>query len=312
MRLTNSQDEKKAKIWLDQNFAGPLFMISAAIIFTMMSLIMKQLDTRYTIWHIGFTRFAGGALLLLAIFGRHNNIYKGNNIPLLIIRGCTGSISFLAAVMAIRMLPISTTVVIFYSFPVFSALFSAIIYKEHIGISQFACMIMVMTGIAILFDFTLSGKFLGQCMALTAGLFGGLTVTLIRSLRENNGPVAIYLYFCTMGVIVTAPMFVLNPVIPATSVEWAMLAGLVLTSLTGQLLMNQGFFYCKGWEGGVYMSSETIFTSIVGIIFLQDPVSWRFWAGGTLIVVSGIFLNWLKAKDRNNLQDLTKSKINKA
>jgi len=64
--------------------------------------------------------------------------------------------------------------------------------------------------------------------------------------------------------------------------------------------MNQGFFFCKGFEGAADMSSETVFTAIVGILFLNDPVSWRFLVGGTLIVGSGFVLNWIgrmKAKE---------------
>jgi hypothetical protein len=35
----------------------------------------------------------------------------------------------------------------------------------------------------------------GQLIALAGGAFAGLTVTLIRVLREKNGPAIIYLYF---------------------------------------------------------------------------------------------------------------------
>lgn len=290
-----SKYERIGGIRLNETIVGPLFMLSAAILFTIMSLIVKQMDPRYTIWHIGFIRFVGGVVVLLTIFGRRHNLYKGHNIPLLIIRGCTGSIAFISSVTAIRMLPLSTSIVIFYSFPVFAAFFASILYRERIGLPQIICMTLVMAGVGILFDFKLAGGLFGQYMALMGGAFAGLTVTLIRSLRENNGPAAIYLYFCTMGTIVTAPLFIINPIVPATSVEWIMVVGIILTSLTAQLLMNQGFFYCRGWEGGVYMSTETIFTSIVGIVFLKDPVSWRFWAGGCLILGSGIALNWLKA-----------------
>jgi len=194
----------------------------------------------------------------------------------------------------VRILPISTATVLFYSFPVFAALFSFFIYKETINIFQVACMGLVIAGVFILFDFNLTGSMFGQIMAVVGGAFAGLTITLIRTLRVNNGPVVIYLYFCTMGTLVTMPMFILNPVLPASPLEWVMVAGIILTSCMAQLLMNQGFFYCKGWEGGVYMSSETIFTSIAGIVLLSDPVSWRFFAGGLLILGSGIALNWYK------------------
>ena len=88
----------------------------------------------------------------------------------------------------------------------------------------------------------------------------------------------IYLYFCTMGSVITLPLFLRQPVWPDTPTEWVMVLAIILVSVTGQLLMNQGFFYCRGWEGGVFMSSEVVFTAIVGISFLGDPASWRFWA----------------------------------
>ena len=75
-----------------------------------------------------------------------------------------------------------------------------------------------------------------------------------------------------------------------------MVIGIVFTSLSAQLLMNQGFFYCRGWEGGVFMSSEVIFTAIIGIVFLNDPASWRFWTGGLLVIGSVVVLNRINAE----------------
>jgi len=196
---------------------------------------------------------------------------------------------------AIRLLPVSTALVIFYSFPAFTAIFSFLIYRERIGKLEITCIAVVVIGIGVLFDFQLAGGLFGQTMALVGGAFAGLTVTLIRTLREKNGPVIIYLYFCTMGALVTFPKFVMNPILPSTPVEWVMILGIVFASVAAQLLMNQGFFYCSGWEGGVFMSSEVIFTSIVGIAFLGDPASWRFWTGGLMIFGSVVALNRLKA-----------------
>ncbi|MCP3955905.1 MAG: DMT family transporter [Desulfobacterales bacterium] len=287
--------ETREKIKLDAAVAGPLFMLSAALLFTALNILVKLLGPQFNVWHIGFFRFCGGAIVLLAIFGRHGHPYRGHNTRLLIIRGCTGSIAFLSVITAIRLLPVSTALIIFYSFPAFSAIASYIIYGERIGLFEIGCIILVMIGVAILFDFNLSGDYLGQAVALVGGVFAGITVTLIRSLRAKNGPVVIYLYFCTMGALVTLPMFVSDPVFPATLVEWAMILGIIFTSVSAQLLMNQGFFYCRGWEGGVFMSSEVIFTAVVGIVFLGDPATVRFWIGGLMILGSVVALNRLKA-----------------
>jgi drug/metabolite transporter (DMT)-like permease len=94
-----------------------------------------------------------------------------------------------------------------------------------------------------------------------------------------------------MGLLVVLPFYITAPVIPDTPREWLMVAGVVFCSLTAQLLMNQGFAFCRGWEGGVFMTSEVIFTALIGIVFLHDPATWRFWTGGLLIVGSVVVLN---------------------
>ncbi len=288
---------KASKIQLDAGLAGPLFMLAAAMLFTLLTVFVKLLGPEFRVWDIGFYRFMGGALVLITVFGRRGNPYRGHNTRLLIFRGITGSAAFIAMVTAIRLLPISTALVIFFSFPAFAALFSFWLYGERIRLQALVCILVVLAGVALLFDFQLTGGIFGQSMALVGGALAGLTVTLIRTLRAHNGPVIIYLYLCTMGIVVTLPSFAAHPVWPATPWEWGLVLGIVFSSVTAQLLMNQGFFYCRGWEGGVFMSSEVIFTALVGILFLGDPTTWRFWTGGGLIFGSVVVLNRLKVKE---------------
>ncbi|MGB2927492.1 MAG: DMT family transporter [Desulfobacterales bacterium] len=285
-------------VHMDASVVGPLLMLSAALMFTLLNVFVKLLGPAFTVWHIGFFRFFGGLAVLLSVFGRHGNPYRGFNTRLLIIRGCVGSIAFIFIITAIRLLPISVALVIFYSFPAFSAVFSYLIYGERIGKFEIACIAVVVIGVGVLFDFQLAGGLLGQILALVGGVFAGITVTLIRSLREKNGPVIIYLYFCTMCAIITFPKFIMHPIFPSTPTEWIMILGIIFFSVSAQLLMNQGFFYCRGWEGGVFMSSEVIFTGVVGIVFMGDPATPRFWIGGLMVFGSVVALNRLKANGR--------------
>lgn len=282
-------------IKLDAAIAGPLLMLSAALLFTLLNIIIKSLGPSFSVWDIGFYRFWGGIAAILAIFWRYGNPFKGNDVRLLMIRGCAGSVAFICLVTAIRLLPVSTAIVIFYSYPAFSAIFSYFLYGETLSKNQVLCIAGVLVGVGVLFDIQFSGSLPGQIMALIGAVFAGLTVTLIRELRQKNGPVVIYLYFCAMGALVTLPKFIQQPVLPTTPMEWVMVFGIIFSSLTAQLLMNQGFFYCRGWEGGVLMSSEVIFTASVGIFFFEDPVTWRFWTGAFLILICVIVMNRLHA-----------------
>ena len=68
MPMTNFVKNKSA-IHLDATVAGPLFMLSASLIFTVNTLLIKLLDHQFTAWHIGFLRFFGGMVVLILIFG---------------------------------------------------------------------------------------------------------------------------------------------------------------------------------------------------------------------------------------------------
>jgi drug/metabolite transporter (DMT)-like permease len=182
--------------------------------------------------------------------------------------------------------------VLFFSFPAFAALFSFVLFGEHISIGQIACVLGALLGAAILFDYQLSDNLWGQAAGLTSGIFAGVTVCLIKKLRETNGSAVIYLYFCLLGALITFPAFISDPRLPASGVEWLMIGGIVLAALAAQLLMNQGFRYCRSWEGGLFLTSEVVFTTLLGIMFLGEIFSWRFGYGSMLIVGSAVFANF--------------------
>ncbi|RLB19569.1 MAG: hypothetical protein DRG82_00910 [Deltaproteobacteria bacterium] len=270
---------------------GSLLMLGSALLFASTDIIIKIIGPTFRVWDIAFFRFGGGIILIVILLGWFGNPFKGNNMRLLVVRGITGALAFLALVGAIQLLPLSSAIVLLYSFPAFAALFSAIIFGEQISTLQIACIIGTLVGVGILLDFSPAGNPLGQFIGLLAGMFAGMAVCLIKKLRETNGPVTIYLYFCLVGTVIAFPPFMAEPRLPASPRDIFLVALLVLIFLAAQLLMNQGFKYCKSWEGGLFLSSETLFTSVVGIFFLGDPVTWHFWVGGGLIIASVLALN---------------------
>ena len=64
------------------------------------------------------------------------------------------------------------------------------------------------------------------------------------------------------------------------------MTAILVTSILAQLLMNEGFKYCKSWQGGVLMTSEVIFSTLFGVFLLGEAVGWRFGVGAALIVGS--------------------------
>jgi drug/metabolite transporter (DMT)-like permease len=278
---------------------GPLLMLASAFLFSVLDILIKTLGPEFRVWDIAFYRWGGSFAVLMIIACWLGNPFKCHDPKLMIFRSVSGGIAFLALITSIRLIPISSAMVLFYSFPAFAALFSFLIYKERVTKEGILCIIAALLGVAILMDVKLGGNFLGYTMALLSSAFAGLTINFIKKLREKTGPVAIYLYFALFGAAVSFPAFIASPKLPESGAEWLMIGGIVGSSIAAQLFMNQGFKYCKSWEGSVFLTSELIVVAFFGIVFLGEITTWRFWTGGLLIFGSVVALNWVKTRARS-------------
>jgi drug/metabolite transporter (DMT)-like permease len=290
--------------------AGPFFMLLSACFFTAMNLLLKQSMADFSVWDIGFFRFIGGLAILVALFGRHGNPFRSPDVKLLVTRGCSGSIAFIFFIFSVRRLPVSTALMLLYAYPAFAALFSSWLYHEKVSRRAWLCMAAVLAGVAILVDPAGGVDLFGTIAGILSAIFAGLTIAIIRRLKQTNGSVIIYLYFCVVGSLVTAPAFLYSPTIPVTLSQAMVCGGIVLSSILGQLTMNHGFGYCRSWEGGLYLTSEVLLTGLAGIVLLGDPVGWRFFAGGALILGSAVTIQIEQAlRERSNSMDLNVRKV---
>lgn len=287
--------QSKARI-LNSTALGLLLMLTSAFMFSVLDILVKMIGPEFRVWDIAFYRWGGSFAIMMLVFGWQGNPFKTQNVKLIIIRSISGCIAFLALTTAIRLIPVSTAMVLFYSFPAFAAIFSYLLFGERISKGEFFCVLAAICGVTILLDFKLGGNFIGYALGFTGGVFAGLTITLIKKLRAKNGPVVIYLYFCLFGMLVAFPPFISNPTIPDSAGDWLMTGGIVFCSIIAQLSMNQGFKYCQSWEGGLFLSGEMIFVAFFGVLYLGEPTTWRFWIGGLLILSSVLLLNFMKAK----------------
>jgi drug/metabolite transporter (DMT)-like permease len=267
--------------------SGALFMLSAAFMFGVLDSLVKGIGPSFRIWDIAFFRFTWGMGILLAIFCWRGNPFRGVNHGLLVVRGIVGSISFLSITAAIRLIPLSTAMALFFSYPAFAALFSRILYGERMRVGEQLCIMLIFTGTVVLFGAKLEGQLLGQLLSLLGAVFAGLTVCLVRQLRAKNGPVIIYLYFCLMGSIVAFPAFIADPHLPRTAVDWGFALGIAGLSISAQLLMNQGYKYCKSWEGGIYLTTELLFAAFLAMLLFREPLTMQFIVA-TVLIFSGI------------------------
>jgi len=270
--------------------SGLMLLILSAFFFALTDIVIKFVSPSIGAIQIAFFRYFFGGLILWTLLASSGRSLKGTDTKILLTGGLFSTLAFFCFIKSIAMIPLSNAMVLLYTFPLFAAIFSSLLLKERFKKLEIVLAVVGMIGIYILFDPASHSYTMGHVFGLLAGVCTGLFVVLIRKLRKDNGPLIIYFYCCIVGVIVLLPYFVLRFKTPDLE-QLCVLAVLAVIFLIAQLLLNQGFKFCKAPEGSVILMSEVVFAGIAGVVIFKDSLSPGFWAGASLIVGSGVALN---------------------
>lgn len=270
------------------------WMLTSALFFTVVDILVEVFGPRFSVWQIGFGRFIFGLVSLPLLARALRMDLFGEERVLLLLRGVSGTLSFLCFIVAIQRLPLSQAVVLFYLFPAWAALLSPWVAAEKTPLQDWPFVAGAFGGVGLILwpqPGTVDLDW-GHLFGLAAAFFAGVTVSLIRRLRARNNVITLYFYFCLVGVAVTVTSLTLQggPVVPDARGAMVLLLVGVLAG-TAQLCMNQGFKTLNAAKGAVLLMSEAVFASSFGIILLGEPMTWRLAGGAVLILGCGIGLS---------------------
>ena len=278
--------------------SGLGLMLLAAFLFSFSDIFIKYLSPSIPAIQIAFFRFGLGVFILWPCLSSKGISLRGNQTRILILRGIFGTLSFFCLLKSIAMIPLANAIVLLYTFPLFTVLFSFLIFRTALEKGEFLLITIGSVGIYILANPTFDSFNKGYIFGLLSGCFGGLAMVSIYKARQTNGPLIIYFYFCLIGGITTLPFFIRNFKVPEVH-HGILLVLLALMLLVGQVTMNHGFSFCKASEGSLILMSEIVFAGIAGFLIFKDPITLNFLAGAFLIVGSGVGLNLLRRMSRH-------------
>jgi S-adenosylmethionine uptake transporter len=211
------------------------------------------------------------------------------NRRILWIRGILGGVGSLLLFLAITHTRLSNAVVLFYTYPVFSALITRLIHGTPLSFAVAGSFAASFAGIYFVvqpsFDTVLLGDVFGLLAALTAG---GAMVSLKVS-RSTEAVWTVFHYFNIAGMLVTGPLLVAHWT-PPTLASVPVLLGVLLFSILGQLGVTYAYRYTMAVEGGVLSMFGAVVGSALGIGVLGEAATPNFLGGAALVVLAGIYL----------------------
>ena len=274
---------------------GLILLLSSSVLFTVHNWIIKVAKPYLNPWQIGFTRWVVGLIMvwLMAKAGGVD-VFSKSNKKLLILRGIIGSIGYLGIVYATQEIPISQATVLFFVCPMFAALNGIWLNKQPIGPNQWIFIAGGFAGVVLVLEpgnaaFQLHPAHL---IALGSAFCAGLSMAMMRKLASNTHPYTVFFFFCLVGMPISV-----GPALSGTTFSWpgwwvigALLGSAVLGS-GAQILLSHGFRFMPAHVGAVLLSSQVVFTAILGVVLLNEPLTWSMATGTCLVLGCGAMLS---------------------
>jgi drug/metabolite transporter (DMT)-like permease len=238
---------------------------------------------------LAFLRFAASYILMRVAMAAGWVEVRPVNRRILWIRGILGGVGSLLLFLAITHTRLSNAVVLFYTYPVFSALITRLLYGAPLSFAVAGSFAASFAGIYFVvqpsFDTVLLGDVFGLLAALTAG---GAMVSLKVS-RSTETVWTVLHFYNIAGMLVTGPLLVAHWT-PPTLASVPVLLGVLLFSILGQLGVTYAYRYTMAVEGGVLSMFGAVVGSALGIGVLGEAATPNFLAGAALVVLGGIYL----------------------
>ena len=281
-----------------QHRLGMILMLAASACIGIQALFVKLATREIDPITLAFLRFAVSYALMRAAMAAAWVEVRPVNRRILWIRGILGGVGSLLLFLAITHTRLSNAVVLFYTYPVFSALITRVLHGAPLSFAVAGSFAASLAGIYLIvqpsFEMVLTGDVLGLLAALTAG---GAIVSLKVS-RSTETAWTVFHYYNIAGMLVTAPLL-LTHWAPPTLASVPALLGVLLFSILGQLGVTVAYRHTTAVEGGVLSMFGAVVGSALGIGVLGEAATPNFLAGAALVVLGGVYLTVRGSEERD-------------
>lgn len=288
--------------WLDWwlalpgNVRGAFWILSASILFSIMSAAVKTVGARLDIFQIAFFRCLVGLLVILPFMVRIGpQVFKTRRPVLHVVRSLTGLMAMFCGFYAITHLPLADATAITFAKPLFMIVLAVLFLGEVVRWRRWSATIIGFLGVLVMINPGENGLDPAMAAALAGTLCVAVVVVLVKRLSATEAPLTILF---TFGIVST-----IGSVVPAALVwqtpTWTELALMVLIGslgASGQSCMIRGFRVGEATAVVPFEYSQLLFAGLFGYMLFGNIPTVNTLAGAVLIVASTLYIALREAK----------------
>lgn len=197
---------------------------------------------------------------------------------------------------AINMIGVSTTVLLFYTYPVIVAIASMITLNEEMGIGEVAALILSITGSSLTSLGELSLNPMGVALALLSSLlYAAYIVYSKKILVEGEDPLGVALGSSTGALVPVLLAYIsrgahVEGFLRPSVIMSSLYLSLVVTIL-GYLLYMKGLRSTNASIASMLSSMEPFTATILSTLIFHEPLTLAKITGGALIIFATILIS---------------------
>ncbi len=292
---------------IDNRYRGILFMLLAAIGFSVMGGAAKLLKGSFTAGQLVFYRNAVGLLILLISFAIQTPKSKGGKMLWLIFRGLMGTVALYALLFCILHIPLGTAFTYNLTSTLFIAVFGFFLFGEYHGKRVLIAVLLGFAGMVLIYKPTIHFPWHYHLAGLISGVTSALAYLTVGRLTAYYESRIIVLAFLLTGVIVpilsmlvhyttglpAGEIFVIKWQWPAGK-QWLYIALLGIAALFAQYFVTRAYGAEKAGIVSAVSYANIIFSIFIGMLLGDAFPDWMSLIGIFCIILGGIIISLVK------------------
>lgn len=270
--------------------AGPAWMISAGLGYTLASVCTRELSSDYSTVQLAFMRGVIAVVFILPMIARNGvSVMKTTVFPVHFLRSLLTYSGMLCWFFAVSRIPISDYTALLYIQPIFTILFAVLILGEKAGPKTWLAVAAAFAGALIILRPGFQEISLGMLAAVATGvLFAGVN-TSIRSLSRTDSSAVIVAYVSILMLVLSAvPAFFYWT--PPSIADAPAILGIGIFALFGQYAITRAVGVADARIVQPFDFSRLITAAILGWIAFGETSDAYTWAGALVIFCASYYV----------------------
>jgi drug/metabolite transporter (DMT)-like permease len=278
------------------------FAVASIFFFTVMTALVKWISghgyaaTQVAFFRAIFALFLSIPILLIQIGPEGFRATKPWGF---VLRGVIGVFGTVLCFYGMAHLPLADAVAIAFTIPLWVTSLSALVLREHVGLSRWAAVLIGFAAILIIVPPTGDAPLVPALAAILGNGLIGLAVTLLRRLNATDRPQTIVFYYMlalTVGSAVLAP---LDWRMPASMEDFLALAAVGVLAGLAHTMLTHAYRRAPAAVVAPFDYTGILWGLLLGYVIWDERPGLNFYFGAVVLIGCGLYVLYSEGRDRH-------------